>query len=240
MTDERANPAQPADSAKAGSPSEPLYLRPYREAVDTLGVGFDALLWKSPQAQTTRFEVARRMARLRGRVVADLGCGTGDFLRHLRAKDHAPSMYVGVEGIAELAGAAERALEGASPARVLTADFVGDADLPGRLVAEFGVSVFALSGSLNTLEQGDAIGVLGRLWRAIEPVAGGLVVFNFLSSHNLAGRTTAEPPATRFDTPAMVAWALSQTPLVRFRNDYLAGHDATITMRRPARSARPA
>lgn len=220
---------------------EPDYLKPYRDAVDTLGVGFDALLWRSPEAQRARFEVARRIAKLRGRVVADLGCGRGDFLHHLRAKGHAPSLYVGVEGIAELgeAARADLAPEGltpASPAEVILGDFVHDASLPDRLVAERGVSVFALSGSLNTLDQPDAVGVLGRLFDALAPVPGGVLVFNFLSSHNLAGRTTADPPARRFDTPSMVAWALSRTPLVRFRNDYLAGHDATIAMRVPPRS----
>lgn len=213
---------------------EPEYLRPYRDAVDTLGVGFDALLWKSPEAQRKRFDVARRMVRLRGRVVADLGCGRGDFLVHLREADHTPSLYVGVEGIAELADDARTRLGDGTD--IIEADFVADAHLPARLVTNHGVSVFALSGSLNTLEQAHACAVLERCFRALAGVPGGAVVFNFLSSHNLAGRTTAEPPARRFDTPAMVAWALGVTPLVRFRNDYLGGHDATVVMRVPPAS----
>ncbi len=41
-------------------------------------------------------------------------------------------------------------------------------------------------------------------------------------------------PAKRFDTLAMLDWAMTRTPLVRFRQDYLGGHDAAITMLRPA------
>ena len=36
--------------------------------------------------------------------------------------------------------------------------------------------------------------------------------------------------ATRFDTLDWLDWALRTTPNVRFRQDYLQGHDATIAM----------
>ena len=59
------------------------------------------------------------------------------------------------------------------------------------------------------------------------------VAFNFLS--NQSGRSPSEEdihPATRFDTPVMLSHAFNLTPFVEFTQKYLAGHDATIILRK--------
>ena len=59
------------------------------------------------------------------------------------------------------------------------------------------------------------------------------VVFNFLSNRpNEEWEGKALGPAHRFDTIRWLDWALHLTPRVRFAQDYLDGHDATIVMRR--------
>jgi len=44
-------------------------------------------------------------------------------------------------------------------------------------------------------------------------------------------------PARRLDPLRLVDWALDRTPLVRFRQDHLAGHDGLIAMDRPGAPA---
>jgi hypothetical protein len=61
-------------------------------------------------------------------------------------------------------------------------------------------------------------------------------VFNFLSDRCAEHLRRQDPtPARRFDTHAMLDWALHRCTSVRFRQDYLPhGHDATIAMITPA------
>lgn len=212
----------------------PAYLRPYRDAVDVVGPAFESLLWRSPEMQRTRLEVVTGMIDLDGRTVCDLGCGRAD-LAALWEETGAPyGGYVGVDGVPELVGACRDRAQAAGWTRCsfVEADFVADTDLVPRLVREKGVSAVAISGSLNTLQQSDAERVLGRAWDALARTPGAILAFNFLSDRAHTSRRRGENlgPANRFDTHRLLGWALDRSPNVRFRQDYLGGHDATIAM----------
>ncbi len=212
-----------------GSPG-PEYLRPYQEAVDRLGPGFEALLWNAPETQRRRFRAINTMVKLAGRVVADMGCGRADLAAYLRERGVAYARYVGIEGVAGLleASRARATSESLPGCEFLAIDFVADESAFETLVRNHGVEVIAFSGSLNTLRQKDAQRVLDRAWDAVSRVPGGVLVFNFLSDrHESKGETG---PAHRFKTDKMIARALDKTPMIRVRTDYLSGHDATIAM----------
>ena len=208
------------------------YLEPYREAVRDLGASFESLLWKNPDAQATRFDVMIDTADLRGRVVADMGAGLGDFAAQMHRRGVEYGRYIAVEGVDELAAEAERRLTDVPETDVMGGDFVSDEGLFKALVKEHGVEVFAFSGSLNTLPHDNAVEVLGRAWSAVSHVRGGQVVFNFLSDQSRRENENTGP-AHRFGTQRLVGWALEQTPIVVLRHDYWEGHDATIWMRTP-------
>jgi SAM-dependent methyltransferase len=215
------------------SAGEPDYLRPYADAVRASGPTFGSLLWRSEEFQRKRFEVIDQMVPLRGRVVADIGCGRADLMAYLVEHGAAPARYIGVEGVAALAEECRRlaVAAGWADAAFHEADFVADPALFDRLASDAGVDVFVFSGSLNTLEERDASRVVARALAALRRAGRGdsWVVFNFLS--NLApGKRRIAPtgPAHRFDTLRVLRRVLSRTPGVRFRHDYLGGHDATI------------
>jgi len=209
------------------------YLAPYERAVDEMGAGFEAQLWRSREAQHRRFEVIARALGADPGVVADMGCGTGDLFHHLHEHGHAPERAIGIEGVARMTEHA-RVLareRGMGHAIFETHDFVADASLARTLVDDAGVGVFVFSGSLNTLAMDHAQRVLARFWGALERAGRGSLIFNFLSTRHDTARTPASPPAVRHDPVAMLGWALDRTPLTRLEHDYLGGHDATIAMR---------
>jgi SAM-dependent methyltransferase len=208
------------------------YLDPYRDAIKEHGPGFEALLWKNKQAQITRFSVLDAMGDLRGKIVADLGCGDGGLAFWLNKHKRMPKKYIGVDGLDELvvesrSRAKEARLKGTL---FVTHDFVGEAELPTQLVSDAGVEVFVLSGSLNTLHMDHAQRVLDRIFDALANAGRGRLVFNFLSTRHNAERTPAEAPAVRFEPDRMLDWALSRTPIVDIQHAYLSGHDATVCM----------
>lgn len=166
-------------------------------------------------------------------VMADLGCGRADLLSYLAKHRGLPKGYFGIDGITDMVRAGKTVIRdlGASKAEMIEADFVADRDLFQRLVAEKQVNGFVFSGSLNTLKQEQALVVLGRAFEVLPPR--GLMVFNFLSNRLTEGGNADTGPAYRFDTLAMLDWAMHTTPLVRFRHDYLRGHDATLRMQKP-------
>ena len=211
-------------------PNDSGYLEPYREAVREIGASFGSLLWKSADAQVTRFDVMIDTADLHGRVIADLGAGLGDLARRLDERKIEYGGYLAVEGVPELAAEAGRRLAKVAECTVLDGDFVSDHGLFARLAKEHKAEVFAFSGSLNTLDQPEAERVLDRAWDAAARSKGGQVIFNFLSDRSRRVNENTGP-ARRFDTQRLVGWALDRTPLVVLRHDYWDGHDATIWMR---------
>lgn len=213
--------------------SDPSYLEPYRKAVADAGPGFEALLWKSREFQTRRFEIIAETSSLHGRVVCDLGCGRADFALFLHTTNAGVKRYIGIDGIEELVEASRTRTQGENiPNCVFHChDFVAEVGLFDQLVAHAGVEVFVLSGSLNTLDQPAAERVLDRIWSALTDAGRGELAFNFLSDrHDPRGRSQSTGPANRFDTHRLLGWALDRSPLLRFRHDYLKGHDATIVM----------
>lgn len=218
--------------------SDRPYLEPYEKATREMGAGFESQLWMSKDAQRTRFEVLAQVGRFKGRVVADLGCGVGDLpiFLHEHVRDQFPLSYIGIEGVEAMAVfARERIVEsGVRNAIFDIGDFVADKSLPDMLVNDAGAEVFVFSGSLNTLSVERAIDVLDGFWNALiaskAESRSGTLIFNFLSDRHDAQRSPASAPAVRFDPAVMLDWALSRTPIVQLRHDYLSGHDATVVM----------
>jgi SAM-dependent methyltransferase len=228
------------------------YLTPYRQAVAQRGAGFEATLWHNRDGQRLRFAVmadlldglgdtpmgptdeagdgatdawpAHRFG-LAGRRVLDAGCGPGDFSAWLAERGVAVAGFVGVDGVPEVIEHA--AARGLPRSRFVAGDFVSDASL----LATGEPAIVTFSGTLNTMPDAVAMGLLEAAWHA----AGEALAFNFLSDRCEPGRAGAAPPARRLPTDRLLDWALTQTPLVRFRQDYFpGGHDATIAMRKPS------
>jgi SAM-dependent methyltransferase len=210
------------------------YLQPYEDATRRGGAGFESQLWMSKDAQNTRFGVLCDLGRFRDRVVADLGCGVGDFPIYMQAHrpDAFPKSYIGIEGVHAMGEhARERIeLEGIGRTLIEMGDFVADESLPDLLLTDAGAEVFVFSGSLNTLQIDQAQMVLGRFWDALAQSGRGTLIFNFLSLRHNREQTPANPPAVRFDPVDMLHWAIERTPMVQLRHEYLGGHDATIVM----------
>ncbi|MFK7759411.1 MAG: class I SAM-dependent methyltransferase [Phycisphaerales bacterium] len=220
-----------SDTSNPASTDSP-YLEPYRVAVADMGVGFEAQLWVSKEAQRTRFGVIREALGANPGVVADLGCGQGDLLVHLHEHSSNPQKFIGVEGVDEMTKHAQERMNEMGIDRSIfhTFDFVADTSLPSQLVRDASVDCFVFSGSLNTLSMIQAQQVLERFFSALDHAGRGRLIFNFLSNRHNKERTPAQAPAVRFDPVEMFAWAIAQTPLVQLRHEYLAGHDATIIM----------
>ena len=202
----------------------------YRKAIRENGPTFGSLLYSSAAAQEVRFTTLQAMAPFAGRYVADMGCGLGDLLPWLEARQAAPDRYVGVEMMPELLDECRLRLSrcARSPFETVRADFVTDPSLCQKLVRELGVNSFVFCGSLNTLRPAQALAALECAWQAIrEP--GATLGFNFLAR---GPRVTAGTPAGlfRLDSAEMMRWALARTPLVSYCQYYWRGDDATMVM----------
>ncbi len=213
--------------------------QPYRDAVTRFGPRFESLLWNSTDGQLARFDAIIDALETRDAVIADIGCGLGDLAERLdeRTADARPALYLGVDALPELLEEAGARDAGPIERRYLHADFGQDAELFEHLVARENASILIFSGSLNTFEQAEAVAVLERAWAALK--AGPVdrprqLAFNFLSDRHHRRRPNPTGPAKRFDTLALLDWALERTPMVRFRQDYLRGHDALVVMTVPA------
>jgi len=215
-------------SAQSTDPNAGEHLRPYQLAVEQFGPSFEATLWLSRDAQQRRFGVITELVDLSGARILDAGSGMGDFAAYLQINSIDTACYVGLEGIDDLVSAA--AARGFDKARFVRADFVDDAKaFMGHFPDGADPDVIVFSGSLNTLKEKRARAVLDRAWNA----TGRALVFNFLSKRNGQSKPKDPTPARRFDPLAMLDWALERSPSVRFRQDYLDGHDATIAMTKP-------
>jgi SAM-dependent methyltransferase len=198
-------------------------LRPYREAVEEYGPGFKATLWGSREAQLLRFRVMIDLAGFEDGTILDVGCGPGDFAQTLLDDGVPFRHYTGVDALAPMIEAArERDLPRCTfEVRDVLADDLAD-------VAADGIDYVCVSGTLNTMEEKTARALIRRLY---ETAAQG-IVFNFLSDRpHPRWREKDLTPARRYDTAAWVAWALEQSSRVRFTQEYLDGHDATIMIR---------
>ncbi len=218
------------------------YLEPYRRAVEQMGPGFEALLWRSRDFQQVRFRVlietaaaglapfdAKPTARaLANRVIVDLGCGRADMLAWLDEHRVPFGRYIGVEALPELANASAARIAHRDDAEIITSDFAEDSDLFTTLARSRSADVFLFSGSLNTFEQPAALKVVENAFAALGDRPAGGVVFNFLSSLAAHAPTDDTGPAHRFDTGAVIAFAAGLSRSFTVRHDYLRGHDATV------------
>lgn len=195
------------------------YLAPYRAAAERHGGGFEATMWKSRDAQILRFDIMADMACFDGATLLDAGCGAGDFAARLLERNVPFVHYCGVDAVeAQVTLARERRLP---RCEFHVGDFIRDARALRLVEADW----ICFSGSLNTLSESAA---RRAVHDALAAARRG-VVFNFLSDrHHPSVNPHVLRPARRFDTVAMLEWSLDQSPLVRFRQDYLNGHDATI------------
>lgn len=211
MPNQTANP--PADH----------YLQPYRNAQVDHGSDFRVTLWANERSQRLRFRVMTEMVFMTGKRVLDVGCSRGDFAAYLQDKGFTYDQYVGLDGVSPVIDFARgRDLPNA---RFEVGDVVAD---PSWLSLDE-PEVITVSGTLNTMPEDMAFGLLDNAWRATRHT----LVFNFLAdtASEEAPRQTA--PAHRLPTLALIRWAFNQTSQVAMRQDYFRhGHDATIAMRK--------
>lgn len=221
------------------------YLEPYRRAVRQLGPSFESLLWRDRSFQEIRFKVLLEVAsagmalpdqlgsvlRIEDLMIADLGAGRADLAVWMHRIGLRCRGYTAVEAIPELASAAEASLHeiGWDHTGVVPADFVGEPDLFDRL-RDRGASVLLFSGSLNTLDQESALGVIERAFESRRRAGSGCVVFNFLSSLQRTKKGPVEDtgPARRFDTLGVLERCAQMAERLSFRQEYLGAHDATV------------
>lgn len=212
--------------AAMNSPDE-AHLDPYREAVERLGPGapgYRAALWGSRESQVLRFDVMIDMAGFDGCALLDIGCGTGDFAQHLIEREVDFSRYIGIDAVAELIqNARERGLpEPECEFHVRNALAALDS------LKDFEPDFTVLSGTLNTMDEAAA----RKLVQAAFDASAQGVVFNFLSDRPHPDWLKRDiGPARRFNTVAWLDWAMRLTPRVRFTQDYMNGHDATVMLR---------
>lgn len=199
------------------------YLEPYRDALRRFGPGFAATLWSSREAQQLRFDVMIDLAGFDGKSVLDAGCGTGDFAQRLIDRGVRVCRYVGVDAVEGFIVAARS--RNLPHCEFIVGDMLADASIMRGVHPDF----VCVSGTLNTMDEESARRLVQT---AFEHAAHG-VVFNFLSNRpDEQWERKDLGPAHRFDTIRWLDWALHLTSRVRFAQDYLDGHDATIVMRR--------
>jgi SAM-dependent methyltransferase len=192
---------------------QPSYLQPYARAVKRHGAEFRALLWASRRTQEQRFAALVRLADPTDLQVLDLGCGRADLLEFLITRGMPPRQYIGIEGVVELAAAAEKNI---ADGRIIRADFLRQ---PHKM--NIGADIVYCSGALNTLDNGDFYRTIKNSFAA----AGRALVFNFLSSPLLAGVNYL-----RWHEPRVVMrLARTLTPEVQQHDGYIDG-DCTMAL----------
>ncbi len=195
------------------------YLKPYRDAVQQYGPGFEATLWNSREAQVLRFYVMIDLAPLAECVVLDAGCGQGDFAARLIERGVAFTRYVGIDAM-------EGMIETAQARQLQKCEFrVADLLSVPAVLGDVEPDYVCISGTLNTMDEEAARRLVSA---AFEAAAQG-VIFNFLSDRphpRFEGKDLT--PARRFDTVRWLDWSLGRSSRVSFTQAYLDGHDATI------------
>lgn len=192
------------------------YLKPYLNAADLHGDGFESLLWASPATQALRFEALMRLCNFTDLNLLDAGCGRADFLDFLVASKTPPAHYVGIEAVDALAGAAARKQH--RRCSIVRADFVRD---PARLLV--GANAIIFCGSLNTLSTADFYTTLGHAFSATAD----WLLFNFLCSPQLA-----HADWLTWHKPEQVQKFVDKlSGRVTMLNDYFDG-DCTVALRK--------
>lgn len=199
------------------------YLSPYKQAHGDHGSDFGVTLWANERSQRLRFRVMKEMVFMLGKRVLDAGCSRGDFAAYMLEKEVAYESFVGVDAVEPVVAFAKS--RGLDRSKFYAGDFVSE---PAFLSIDR-PQVIAISGTLNTMDDHTAIGLLDHAWQATSET----LVFNFLSDRASQDAPQQTGPARRLPTLKLLDWAMDQTPCVRMRQDYFRfGHDATIVMRK--------
>ena len=200
------------------------YLDPYRDAQDDFGNEFGVTLWANTRSQERRFKVFAQMCYLQGKRILDAGCSRGDLAAYMDQRGIAYETYVGIDGLPEVIDYANR--RELPRASFKAGDFVADPSL----LKLGNPQVITFSGTLNTMDDATAMGLLDAAWGACSQT----LLFNFLSSRSTTRHGEELGPARRLDPLKYLDWAMQRTPVVQLRQDYFKrGHDATIMMSKP-------
>ncbi|QDU34605.1 hypothetical protein KS4_26760 [Poriferisphaera corsica] len=197
------------------------YLKPYRKAAQQCGSDFGVTLWANEKTQRLRFQVFTEMCYMAGKRVLDAGCSRGDLAAYLIERELHYAHYTGIDGIEDVIQFAQNRKLGNTT--FIAGDFVAD----GSLFKQNDPQVITISGTLNTMSDKEALRVLDAAWNATSQT----LLFNFLSDRVSKDAPKQGWPARRLPALKLLDWALSETPLVSYRQDYFPnGHDATIMM----------
>ncbi len=143
---------------------DPQYF--YLAALKKYGIDAKALCWNTKEHQYTRFEVLRRALPkdIKNLVIADAGCGLGDFLIFLQERGKTPLRYIGIESLEPFVRIAKERTK----QEILYLDILTDT-LPH---ADF----YVCSGTLNTLTSFESFLFVKKCLDASKEG----VIFNFL------------------------------------------------------------
>ena len=194
---------------------------PYQDAVEQFGGTFGATLWRSREGQAIRFKTFCDFVDFNETSILDVGCGIGDFAQFLIEGEVAFKHFHGIDAIDEMITSAQH--------RHLPNCTFETVDVVTHQESMQGFDWLTFSGTLNAMQERSAIELIDGAFAACDQG----VAFNFLSDQ--CGRSPSEEdlhPASRFNTNALLAHAFQLTPFVDFTQTYLAGHDATIIIRK--------
>lgn len=194
---------------------------PYQDAARQFGGTFAATLWRSKEGQTIRFKTFCDFVDFNETSILDVGCGIGDFAQYLIECGVTFKRFHGIDAIDEMITSAQH--------RNLSNCSFETLDVMTQLESMQGYDWLTFSGTLNAMQEPKAIELIDEAFAA----CGRGVAFNFLS--NQCGRSPSQEdlqPASRFNTNDLLAHAFQLTPFVDFTQTYLAGHDATIILRK--------
>ena len=199
------------------------YLDPYRDAALRYRDGFGVTLWASERSQQRRFEVFVELAYLHGKRLLDAGCSRGDLAKFLVESNVDFESYVGLDGLPSVVDHANA--RNLPSCTFIHGDFVQQSDLLGTGDPQ----IVLISGTLNTMTDPQVYAVLEAAWTD----ASETLLYNVLSDRCSSKAPPQDDFARRLDTLRLIEWATNKTPVVVFRQDYMAnGHDATIMMSR--------
>ncbi|MEZ0227254.1 MAG: cyclopropane-fatty-acyl-phospholipid synthase family protein [Planctomycetota bacterium] len=194
----------------------------YEDAVALHGFTFKGLGYNNEESQRRRFEALVQVGDLRGARILDVGCGLGDLAAFLRACGVAVD-YTGIDICEHLI---QRATErfagpGSDSVRFATADVLAFDSEPFDYVLS--------SGIFGLWTPGTASRIAPTLEKLLS-LAGRAVAVNFLSlrAPKQAARSLYLEPTE------LLAQALSLTPAVSLRHDYLP-NDFTLYLYREPR-----
>lgn len=189
--------------------------------MEQFGGTFDATLWRSREGQAIRFNTFCDFVDFTDTSILDVGCGVGDFAQFLIESGVSFSRFHGIDAMQEMIETAKN--------RNLPSCTFETIDVVTNQESMSGYDWLTFSGTLNAMVQNNAVALIDAAFDAC--TCG--VAFNFLS--NQSGRHPSDEdllPASRFDTPILLSHACTLTPHVEFTQKYLAGHDATIILRK--------